>query len=269
MRRGKLVTFIGNEYDLMAEKLTFLSTSGADYVCSQLPLETASWLYAETGAAVLSAPHALNPSSYKPGARSGRQRDLGFVGWLYPTFIGDEERTNLIRAIESAARWKRLAVDIRTGTTITGAEWATFLQESTGTIGAESGSYFLDRSGTLIAEAKAYLATHPNVGFGELHERFFAEPACDYRSGKCISSRHFEAIGTETCQILLEGNYNGILEPDVHYIAVRHDLSNLEEALERFGDAGYRRELVLRTREYVLDLHTYDHRVAAVLASVI
>jgi spore maturation protein CgeB len=126
----------------------------------------------------------------------------------------------------------------------------------------------IDRAGELVAGAKAYLAAHPSAKFDEVHSRFFADPDREYRSGKCISSRHFEAIGTETCQILLEGGYNGILEPDVHYIAVRRDLANLDEALERFGDEDYRRELVKRTREFALDGHTYDHRVAQLLAEV-
>jgi hypothetical protein len=267
-RRGKLVAFIGNEYDLMAEKLAFLSAVRADYVCSQLPLDTAAWLYADVAAKVLPMPHALNPVAYSPGPQRERERDIGFIGWLHPAFLGDEERTSLIRAVERLARDGRLELEIRTGTTVTRPEWAAFLKASSGTVGAESGTYYLDRGGTLVAAAKAYLAEHPSTTVDELQERFFAHPPREYRSGKCISSRHFEAIGTETCQILLEGDYNGILEPDVHYIAVRRDLSNLEEALALFADEGHRRELVVRTREFALDLHTYDHRVAELVAQV-
>src|SRR5207247_5180964 len=139
------VSFIGNEYDLMAEKLAFLSAARVDYVCSQLPLDTAEWLYAGVGPRVLPMPHALNPASYVPGAQRGRERDIGFIGWLHPAFTGDEERTSLIRTIEGMARSRRLAVEIRAGTTVTRRDWAAFLQGSTGTVGAESGPYVVDR----------------------------------------------------------------------------------------------------------------------------
>jgi hypothetical protein len=40
-RRSKLIVFLGNEYDLMSEKFTFVRETGADYLCSQLPKATA------------------------------------------------------------------------------------------------------------------------------------------------------------------------------------------------------------------------------------
>ena len=43
------------------------------------------------------------------------------------------------------------------------------------------------------------------VSFGDIEGRFFAgRPRCPVYS-KCISSRHFDAAGTGTCQILLRG----------------------------------------------------------------
>jgi hypothetical protein len=36
--------------------------------------------------------------------------------------------------------------------------------------------------------------------------------------------------------VLVEGRYSGVLEPERHYIPLRRDFSNLDEALERLGD---------------------------------
>jgi spore maturation protein CgeB len=83
-----------------------------------------------------------------------------------------------------------------------------------------------------------------------------------------VSSRHFEAIGAKTCQILLEGAYNGLLEPDVHYISVQKDMSDLDAALERFADPGERRRVADEAYEHVLARHTYAHRVAQLLDAV-
>lgn len=267
-RRGKLVVFIGNEYDLMAEKMDFLRRAGADYICSQLPIESARWLYAECkGTQVRAMPHALNPTVYRPGPPADRSLDIGFIGAFYPIFIGDTERNRLIRAVESRGVSKGLTCEFRMRN-VPRAEWASFLRRSHGTVGGESGSYYLDRRGAIIAGAKTFLASHPTAGFEELHKRLFEHLSVEYVSGKCISSRHFEAIGTKTCQILLEGEYNGLLEAGEHYISVRKDLSDLDDAIHAFKDDGLRKAIADRSYEYVMDVHTYAHRVTALLGAI-
>jgi hypothetical protein len=75
----------------------------ADYVCTQLPIGSARWLYATcAGTEVVPMPHALNPALYRPG-EPDRRLDIGFVGALYPSFIGDVDRTRLIREVEKRA----------------------------------------------------------------------------------------------------------------------------------------------------------------------
>ena len=41
---------------------------------------------------------------------------------------------------------------------------------------------------------------------------------------------------TRTCQVLLEGTYNGIFEPWRHYIPVKRDYSNIDEVLRALQD---------------------------------
>jgi len=92
--------------------------------------------------------------------------------------------------------------------------------------------------------------------------------ASEGMSGKCLSSRHFDAIGTETCQILLPGRYNDVLVADRHYLALEPDFSNIDDVMARFGDETVRSELVRETRAWALDEHTYAHRVRTLLAHV-
>ena len=103
--------------------------------------------------------------------------------------------------------------------------------------------------------------------FDEVYGRFYHELPRSI-SGKCISSRHFEPIGTKTCQLLLEGNYNGILKADEHYIAIRKDLTNIDDAIERFRDAGHRTRIAERAYDFVMAEHTYRHRVEKLLRTV-
>jgi hypothetical protein len=51
-----------------------------------------------------------------------------------------------------------------------------------------------------------------------------------------VGPRHFEAAAARTCQVLVEGEYDGILEREVHYLPVRADGSDAEAVVERLTD---------------------------------
>jgi hypothetical protein len=266
-RRGQLVSFIGNEYLDMPEKIQFLQDVQADYICSQLPLASARRLYSDcTDSEILAMPHALNQRLYQPGNQD-RTIDIGFRGANYPLFIGDTERNNFTKYIENNLTKYGLIGDF-CYKTVGRKEWTKLLQSCSGTIGAESGSYFLDDQAKSITAAREYQIKHPNTSFSDLYQLIFGT-LTNFYSGKCISSRHFEAIGTQTCQILLRGDYNGILEPDVHYIPVEKDLSNIDEAIDKFKNSAYRNGIVENAYEHAITQHTYDLRVNQLIQHVL
>lgn len=263
-RRGKLAVFVGNEYNAMHRKIGFLKAVEADFICSQLPLATARWLYADcTRSTVLPMPHALNPALYRPGAKEP-VRDMGFIGSYYPLFIGDEERTAFIEAVRTACPAHGLRFDFR-GEKVDRHEWAAFLAATRAVPGAEAGSRYLDREGTIVNRAAAYMERHPDATLDELRSAVFDKPLPPHRSGKALSSRHLEPAGTMTCQVLLEGDYNGVLRPGEHYIEVKRDLSNLDQALERVADRNHAAAVARRAHEHVMRHHTYAKRVDALL----
>lgn len=86
------------------------------------------------------------------------------------------------------------------------------------------------------------------------------------RNGKAISSRHFDAIACGTWQILLPGEYNGILSPDLHYTSSVY-----------VGDQGVRelmensKSLQIKTQNAIESLaehHTYRARVNSLIREV-
>ncbi|CAA7620709.1 glycosyltransferase [Magnetospirillum sp. SS-4] len=264
-RRGKLVMFIGNEYALMDQKIAVMRRLTPDLVCSQLPREAAQHLYGDTGARrIVPMPHALNPDHYRHDPASRRETDIGFIGDIYPPFIGDRERTAIIEWFENHGPAAGVVCDIRKRR-VGRRDWAAFLNGCKAVIGAEAGSYYLNDDCRLLEQARQYSVRQgAQVRFDDVFERFFKN-APRLLSGKAISSRHFEPIGTRTCQILLEGGYNGILEPEIHYIAVKKDLSDVHAAIERFRDATYRARITDQAYDHVMSGHTYAHRVNAVI----
>ena len=81
---------------------------------------------------------------------------------------------------------------------------------------------------------------------------------------KCISSRHFDAIGSLTCLVMYPGKFNGVLN-ESHYIRLEKDHSNLGEVKDKIRDVAYCEGLVSKAREYLLDCHTHEHRARQVM----
>lgn len=98
----------------------------------------------------------------------------------------------------------------------------------------------------------------------EVQELFFQRPKPRYY-GKCISSRHFDAIGTGTVQILLEGRYNDCLVANEHFVELKADYSNLHEVLNRISDRTYCEAVTSDALHHTLEFHTYRKRIDLLL----
>lgn len=266
-RCGKLLIFFGNEYDYMKEKIGFARAVSADYIASQLPHNSAVWLYGECKRSqILPAPAALNSNLYRAGLEV-RHVDIGFRGDLYGDHaLGDRDRSTILKHFDKQAEKYGLVKDI-VFTRYPREQWSEFLARCKGIVGAESGTYYLERDGKTRRAVNQYMSLYPHVSFEEVQDRFFRHYEAPV-SGKAVSSRHFEPIGTKTCQLLLEGHYNGILKADEHYISIKKDLSNIDEVIRRFKDPGYRQAMVDRAHDYVMREHTYAHRVEQILAMI-
>jgi len=103
----------------------------------------------------------------------------------------------------------------------------------------------------------------------EVIERFFSNEAHTGPCGTCISSRHFDAIGCGTVQILVEGHYSDILEAGVHYVPVRSDLDDLEHALRHVANRDFAEHIIEGARRHVMAHHTLEHRISSLLKRVL
>lgn len=125
-----------------------------------------------------------------------------------------------------------LALDISLDNkdTITGDAWYEFLSRSKYTIGVEGGTSMIDSGGSIREKTEQYLACHPGASFEEVEKEVF--PGVDGSVDLfALSPRHLEACVTRTCQILLEGDYSGVLDAGRHYIELKRDFSNMKEVI--------------------------------------
>jgi hypothetical protein len=130
-----------------------------------------------------------------------------------------------------------------------GPDWYNFIASCRANLGSESGSNVFDFDGAIEAKYKELEAARGGpVPYEEF--RIYTDPIeTKYDMGQ-ISPRVFEAAAMRTPMILYTGRYSGVIEPDVHYIELKKDFSNIEgvlsrlddlEALERMADRAYER----------------------------
>lgn len=317
-RRGKLLSFVGNELNLpwapLGAKIAWLKRVRPDIIATQLLAEAGEWLYAEVGARVISLPHALNPEAFQARTpQRERPIDIGARSFRYLAYLGDDDRNRIYDYFAANPFEPKLALDFSTEQRFDRAGWAAFLDRCKATIATEAGSWFLERDDATVLAIRDYVArssrgnglviradsplhgiaqrmpyrlkqlarqllrrgpirhealTAEDVDFAEIHARFFAGRPHAPVYAKCISSRHLDAVGTRTVQIMFPGRYNDILQADRHYIALNPDFSNIDACLARFRDPAERERIAEAAHAHVMAGHTYPHRLARLAAAL-
>jgi hypothetical protein len=181
-----------------------------------------------------------------------RTIDIGYRTGPPKPFLGRQAmlKTEIADAVRERAPARGLRADISTSPedTLLGDHWYRWLASCRYTIGVEGGASVLDRDGSILACTERVQTERPGATFEELEAECF--PGEDGKLDlRALSPRHLEACATRTAQILVEGDYNGVLEAGRHYLPLRRDLSNLDAVLalvaedaerERVAEAAYR-----------------------------
>jgi len=268
--RPPKVLFVGNEYKLMPEKIAFARSLHTALLISQLGSPDAHALYRDAlGCGVVGIPNTgFDPSVFAPRrAWDEREVDLGYRAYASPLYLGHDERRELAACVREAAPRHGLTTDISLSPDARFDEhgWAAFLNRCRGQIGSEAGGDRFELTDETRMRVNAYLADHPEATAPEIRERFFTEPSV---SGRALSGRVVEAAATKTVQILLEGEYGGFFEPDVHYLCLRKDFANLDDVLDRFRDRAASERIADAAFEVVSAELTYDRLVRRLHAAI-
>jgi len=171
-------------------------------------------------------PHAQRPLdvAYRAGRLPYR------LGWR------GQVKHRLAEALEPAAAGAGLRADVSTaeGNVLFGDDWFGLLASARVVAGCESGASAMDPRGEVRALETSLRAAEPGLTFEQFAARM--PLGWDGHAFGSISPRHFEAALVGSCQLLVQGEYAGVLEPEVHYVPVRPDLTDIDAACERLGD---------------------------------
>jgi hypothetical protein len=209
-------------------------------------------------------------------ADESRERaiDVGYRAWRAEPWLGRHGflKTQIadVFADEAPRRGLRVDISTRAEDSILGDDWYRYLLRCRYTIGVEGGASILDPTGEIRERTSRYVTEHPDASFEEIEAACF--PGKDGELALfALSPRHLEACATRTCQVLVEGRYNGALEAGRHYIPLKRDLSNVREVIDHLGDEGLRRQVVTRAYDEVVGSRRYSYAgfVALVLGTAL
>jgi hypothetical protein len=240
---AKKAAFFQDEYHHTDWRCEFINTLSIDYVFSVAPETEWNNIYNKVNFENVRFHRVLtgylDETTIKEVAllenKTTKKTDIFFrTLWIKTYRIGrfGMYKYHLVNIFKEKAKNTSLIVDLETGNnSILGKKWYKFLLSSKYTIGCESGASLLDRDGIITEKINKYLFQHPEASFEETETNCF--PNLDGNLNlKAIGPRHLEACMTKTCQVLMEGEYNGILKPDIHYIELKSDFSNIDQVID-------------------------------------
>lgn len=267
------VYFIGNEYKWMADKMSFCDELGVSLLVSQSTSAAVHSLYRQRlGCDVIGIPNTgLDPEIFRPmRAADERPIDLGYRADEVPPYLGHNERRQLADFFKARAPQYGLRVDISLDPTdrFEEREWAAFLSRCRGQLGSEAGSDYFALDDDLRERVNEYVRHHPETPLDEVHAIFFRDRPAGVPM-RILSGRNVEAAGTKTVQILFEGRYDGYFQPDEHYIPLKKDFSNADEAIRKFRDLGFCAELVENAYQMAMSELTYSRLLERVHRAVV
>lgn len=201
------------------------------------------------------------PGRHKPF--KDRRFVLGYRGRALPAWYGDLSREKLLigQRVRDACVARGVAVDIEWDDNhrIYGEQWYDFMRDCRATLGSESGSNVFDDHGDIRHAIQRAVRRNPDLPYETIHAKYIAAHEGAVRMNQ-VSPRIFEAIALRTALILFEGTYSGVVAPDLHYIPLKKDLSNLDDVLKQLADDDYLERLTARAWDDIVGSGRYSYR---------
>lgn len=269
---GYKVLFIQDEYNFTEVARRWIERMGIHLVFSVVPPEHVAKVYPTERFPRTEFRNVLTgyvPAALEKGLdvrpMAERPYRIAYRGNLLPYHYGNlgREKAVIGMRMKAICQERGLPEDIEwePAKKINGTDWYDFLQSGRATLGTESGTNIFDIDGDLKNQVQDYLKASPDATYEEIHEKLLQqhEEALGFKMNQ-ISPKIFEFIGARTALILFPGDYSGILEPNVHYIPLEKDYSNVDEVLARLEDIEFLERMTERAFDDVIASGKYTYK---------
>jgi glycosyltransferase involved in cell wall biosynthesis len=267
--RGLKVLFIQDEYNTPGVARHTMERLKFDLVYTCVPPESIEYVYPAKRFGCTEFIRTLTGFTPEDPALddfalpvAGREIRVGYRGRELPFIYGSlgNEKYEIGVEVKRLAEERGLPVDIEVDDSkrIYGLDWFRFLGSARATLGTESGSNVFDFDGSIKIRIEEILAAEPDTPFTEVFEELLAEPESRVHMNQ-ISPKVFEAIRLRTALILFEGEYSGLVQPDVHFIPLKKDYSNIHDVFAKLEDVEYLTELTDRAYQDIIASGRYTY----------
>jgi hypothetical protein len=265
---GLKILFIQDEYRWVNAITAMIRYLGINVLFTLLPSSEVSKVYNETtvpGVEIVEslAGYASDGPAGLSSSFEDRPIDIGYRGRTLPYWLGRHAQDKVWIGQEFLRRAGPYGLRCDIGWAerdrIYGEQWIRFLGSCKATLGTESGASIVDFDGSIESRTSQYLAGHPSASFEEVWKAIL-EPHEGNVQYFMISPRMFEAAALRTALILFPGQYSGIIKPEIHYIPLAKDFSNVDEVVQRLRDPAFITSMTDRTYEDLVASGRFSHR---------
>jgi hypothetical protein len=290
----------------MESRLKYITRISPEFIATQLPIDCAKWLYEFTGSKILSAPPGLPEISYNASTKKidlgyrgfkypwylldkDRNKTINEVSELF-SYHNKKVDISFEKRFGQDSWFKFLQSSSFTVSSEAGSRyvfrddviWKNVIEyfqknlKYSAIQNDATGMNVMRRLPDPLKKIVKKVSNHIGIRQASLFEPGSEEISYllslintddhEYRDGKCISSRHLDAITCGTWQVLAPGEYSGILKQDLHFTKWSTD------SLSKIQDLMNNNRLLAKSVEFAYeslkDSHTYSHRVSNILGYI-
>lgn len=268
---GLKILFIQDEYDNTGLSKQTIGEIGFNLVYSVVPERSIEKIYPKNefpATRFISCftgyvPDSLAREVGLHNTPSKRQLKVAYRGRPLPVWYGKlgQEKIEIGQKVREYCQMHGISCDIawEESARIYGEDWYKFISAAKSMLGSESGSNVFDWSGSLRQEIQQYCQKNPTASQADIYREVVERRETEGLMNQ-ISPRIFEMAAAETVMILLEGEYSGVLKPNVHYIPLKKDFSNLDDVFKTLSDDRIVDDMAERTFKDIILSGSYSYR---------
>jgi hypothetical protein len=195
--------------------------------------------------------------------KKNRQYKIGYRASTSPPWLGKHGylKTKIAEVFTSWCKSKNIShnISVKFEDTLYGDSWFEFLANCEFTISVEGGSTVHDPKGEVMKAGVTFKSKNTEAYYDEYEANCFKGMDGNLNL-IALSPRHLEACATKTCQILIEGNYNGILKANEHYFELKKDFSNINEVHKLMNSDNEKTRLVNNAHRDIIEGGKYSYK---------
>lgn len=260
-KKAYKIFFVGNEYKHMPEKINFTKNLNINLFITQSHLSDVINLYKQR--LNISVEYICNSGVdenifFPKIPYTERQQIIGYRSGHDQLYFGNQERENLYKFLKKYSLINKnynFDVSINKKDRFSYTEWADFINRCKCMFAPNTGfDYFF-----LNDDLRNKVNQSKLKDFNEVFKRFFLNVK-DGTKLKCVTGKTIEPAACKTPLIQVEGDYDKF-KPNIHYIPLNKDYSNIDECMEKLEDNLYVNKIIENSYKLVKSEYLYRHHI--------